>query len=123
MEQSIDYVTASKTLMMTCVLTCAIISIFYALFIIYLGIYGYGNPDPEHAFYIDGLEKPTTTKTLAESLAKDKNIEIHHGYPVDMAFLFRSWFLWGFWSHIIALVIHAIFIPMFIFCHDTFYVQ
>ena len=30
--------------------------LLYGIFFIYLGIYGYGNPDPNHAYFIDEVK-------------------------------------------------------------------
>ena len=108
---------------MSAIVTAGIIVILFSMLVIYLGVYGYANPDPEHCYYVDGVDQPATTRDAAEKLANDKGVEIKHGYPVDMAHLFRSWFLWGFWSHIIFLILHLVFVPMFFLCRETFAFQ
>mmetsp|Transcript_34 Transcript_34/g.57 ORF Transcript_34/g.57 Transcript_34/m.57 type:complete len:172 (+) Transcript_34:284-799(+) len=100
--------------MMSAIVSAGIIVILFSLLIIYLGVYGYANPDPEHCYYVEGLDTTAITKPGAEQLAKDKNVELRHGYPVDIARLFRSWFVWGFWSHILFLVIQIVFVPLFL---------
>lgn len=91
----------------------SVLSILYAIFVIYQGIYAYANPDPAHCYYIDGLDTPSLTRDGAETLAKERGIAIRQGYPVDMAHLFRTWFMWGFWGSITQLAILAIFIPLY----------
>lgn len=86
------------------------------MLVVYLGVYGYANPDPEHVFFVDGVETPGVTKEAVEQMAKDKSVEVKAGYPVDMAHLFRAWFIWGFWSHIVGLIIQLVFVPMFFLC-------
>ena len=56
LEQSINQVTASKTLTMSAIVTVGIIVILFSTLVIYLGVYGYANPDPEHCYYVDGVD-------------------------------------------------------------------
>ena len=105
---------------MTLVACVGIVVILYAMLVVYLGVFGYANPDPMNCYYVEGIETPTTTKAAAEAAAKEKGIEVKHGYPIDMGHLFRSWFLWGFWTHIIGLIIQLVFVPMFFFARSTF---
>ena len=105
LKESIEELSEKKALAMTVVLTILIVVILYVMLIVYLGVFGYANPDPSNCFYIEGVDTPSITKAAAETLAKDKGIEVKHGYPVDMGHLFRSWFLWGFWCHIIGIII------------------
>mmetsp|Transcript_43837 Transcript_43837/g.58103 ORF Transcript_43837/g.58103 Transcript_43837/m.58103 type:complete len:172 (+) Transcript_43837:251-766(+) len=100
--------------MLSASLVVGFLAIAFTIFIIHLGVYGYVNPDPEHAYYVDGIEQTAIARNVAEQLAKDKGVEVRHGYPVDIARLFRSWFVWGFWSHILFLVIQIIFLPLFL---------
>ena len=88
----------------------------YIVFVIYLGLYAYDNPDPENCFYIDGLDKTTPTKLEAINLAIDRGIPIPTGYPVDMAHMFQSWFIWGFWDKMYQITIIAVFLPTAWFC-------
>ena len=115
-ENSINQVAASRTLMIGGITCCGILVLLYAMFVVYLGVYGYANPDPESCFYIDRIDTPSLTREGAEEFAKEKGIDVRPGYPVDMAHLFRSWFLWGFWSHIVGLVVQLVFVPMFFLC-------
>ena len=39
--------------------------IVYGIFFFYLGLYGYGNPDPEHSYFIDGVDQTALTKEAA----------------------------------------------------------
>jgi len=47
------------------------------------------------------------------TLANDLKIEIKEGYPVDMAKLFRTWFMWGFWGSILQILIIVAAVPIF----------
>lgn len=100
-ERTVMILTATKSIMVTAITSVSVCSILYVIFVIYLGVYAYANPDPVHAFYVDGLETPGITKETAQQLAIDRGIEVRSGYPLDMAHLFRSWFMWGFWGSII----------------------
>ena len=75
--------------------------ILYLIFVIYLGVYAHANPDPAHAYYVDGLDTPGLSKEAVETMAKDRGVGVRAGYPVDMAHLFRAWFTWGFWGSIV----------------------
>ena len=36
----------------------AVLFTIYAVFVVYLGLFAYGYPDPNHCYYIDGLDTP-----------------------------------------------------------------
>ena len=90
-------------------------AITYGVFFIYLGIYGYNNPDPEHAYFIDGVDKPALTREAALSLASAANVTVRTGYPIDMAHMFRTWFLWGFWASAFSIAFYVSAILLYIF--------
>ena len=90
----------------------AVLFTVYAVFVVYLGLFAYGNPDPNHCFYVDGLDTPAKSKQSVMILAGDRDIRVKTGYPIDMAHIFRTWFLWGFWDKIFQISIIAIFLPM-----------
>ena len=50
--------------------------ILYLIFVVYLGVYAYSNPDPAHSYYIDGLDTPGVTKDAALTLAKERDIGV-----------------------------------------------
>ena len=37
-------------------------SLLYVIFMAYLAVYGWKNPDPANCFFVDGLEQPGLTK-------------------------------------------------------------
>ena len=85
------------------VLSITLVSVFvvaYAVFVIYLGLFAYGNPDPSNCFFIDEMDTTATSKFAAVTMAIDRGIRVRKGYPINMAHLFRTWFLWGFWDKI-----------------------
>ena len=92
----------------------SVFAILYTVLVVYLGVYSYGNPDPPHCYYIDGLDTTGRSKAAVTILANDFGIPIRTGYPVDIAHLFRSWFLWGFWGSIAWISLAAVFLPFFI---------
>ena len=92
----------------------AVFVAIYAVYVIYTGLYAYGNPDPLHCYYIDELDTPGKTKANVSAIANDRDITIKAGYPVDMAHLFRTWFLWGFWDKIFQITIIVVFVPMLV---------
>lgn len=46
----------------------AAIAVFNVI-VVFLGIYAYGNPDPRHCFYINGLDTTALNKQSAITLA------------------------------------------------------
>ena len=78
----------------------ALVIIALNVLIVFLGIYAYGNPDPLHCYYVKGVDTTAVDKNSALILAEDRAIPVEPGYPIDIAHLFRSWFLWGFWGFI-----------------------
>lgn len=75
---------------------------------VYLGIYGYNNPDPKSCWVVRDLDTGFTTKLEAEGRAKAIEIEVVEGYPMEMHNVYLTWFLWGFWAKIILIVMCAI---------------
>ena len=37
-------------------------SLLYFIFMIFMAVYGWSNPDPANCFFIDGLDTPALTK-------------------------------------------------------------
>ena len=52
------------------------VCILYAVFVIYLGVYAYANPDSNTAFYVDSLDTPALTKEAAVTMANDRGITV-----------------------------------------------
>ena len=75
----------------------------YAVYVIYIGLNAYSEKDPDHCFYIDGVETPGTTSQNVRQSAEELGIAVKAGYPIDMAHIFHVWFLWGFWDKIFQL--------------------
>lgn len=91
-------------------------AVLYLVFFVYLGVYGFGNPDPDHAYFIDGVGKPALTREAALALATEQSVEVRRGYPVDMGHMFRTWFLWGFWASAFNIALTVTVIPLYLFC-------
>ena len=79
----------------------------FITFTVYLGIYGYNNPDPESCWVIRGLENSEKTKALALAKAADLGIEVASGYPVEMHKVYLAWFRWGFWNNLVLMIVLA----------------
>ena len=90
-------------------------SLLYVIFMAFLAVYGWKNPDPANCFFIDGLDAPALTKELITEQAAAKGVAVRPGYPIDMGHLFRSWFVWGFWGSIFTVAILAAAIPLHIY--------
>ena len=113
-EQIVQFATANEDRKVITAVSLGVLGILYFVFVICEGVYGFGGPDARHAFYVEGMDAPAATKKEAVSMAVDRNIEIRDGFPVDMAKVFRAWFLWGFWGSIVQILIILAFIPLFI---------
>lgn len=72
------------------------LSIFFL--VIGLGYFAFLNSDPSTCYYLPGLNTPATRKDDLLQMAKALAIPIKEGYPVEMARVFRIWFVWGFWT-------------------------
>lgn len=92
--------------------------ILYTVFVFFLGIYGYNNPDPDACYFIEGLETTELTRADAISKAASLGVPVKVGYPVNMAHLYRAWFIWGFWDKLYQLVIVAVFVPLAILMRE-----
>ena len=79
-------------------------------------MYAYSNPDPANAWFIKGLNAVSSKKESLLKLATKNFVIAAPGYPVDIAILFRSWFLWGFWSSVFQVSILVTVIPLYFMC-------
>jgi len=122
-ELTLDKATRTQKRMIASLSCAGTFVVLYAIFVIYLGVYAYGSPDPVHSYYIDGLDTTGLSKASAETMAKDRGIAIRSGYPVDMAHLFRAWFVWGFWGSMIQIIMLGVFIPLFCLYKNSFKVS
>lgn len=75
---------------------------------VYLGIYGYNNPDPESCWVVRDLDTGFKTKLETEARAKAIEIDIAEGYPMEMHKVYLTWFLWGFWANMILIIMGCI---------------
>ena len=82
----------------------------YLVLLSFLAKYAFANPDPQRCFYVDGLKTTAFTAWSAKELAAEVGLPVKPGYPIDVAHLFRAWFVWGFWGTLIGLVLSACFI-------------
>lgn len=90
-------------------IACTTFIVFiFGLITILLAVYGYKNPDSEECWVVLGLDAPAPSKTAIEIKAATMGVPITEGYPVNMAKVYRTWFIWGFWSKIY-LVVMALF--------------
>ena len=72
---------------------------------IYCGYYAYANPDPEHCYYVIGVDKVNQSVDAMRDAANEKGVTLRKGYPFDVASLFRTYFVWGFWNIVAQLVV------------------
>ena len=97
----------------------SVLTILYAIFVVFLGVFAHGTVDPLHCYYIDGVETPGLTKDAVSKLATDRDIPVRTGYPLDIAHLFRAWFIWGFWTSLIQIAIIAVFVSVYRFLENN----
>jgi len=90
-------------------------ALLYGIFTIYMAAYGYGGPDPKNAFYVDGVDSTATTREAAIATATAAGVQVKAGYPINMAHLFRGWFLWGFWTSLYTIAVLGSVIPLHIY--------
>lgn len=109
--------TKQKKIVSASVMGVAVV--LYAILVAYLGIFGYNNPDPESCFYIDGVDTTAKTRVAAVNKAVEAEVKVRAGYPIDMAHIFRSWFIWGFWDKICQIGIIALFLPLAFCCKEA----
>ena len=67
------------------------LSVFYFIF-------GFVNPDPKDCFYYPGIDVPERDPLLLQTTAISMNLKQLKGYPVNIAHIYRLWFIWGFFS-------------------------
>lgn len=89
--------------------------LLYGIFTIFLAAYGYGGSDPKNCFYVDGVDSVGLTREQAIGTATAAGVQVKAGYPVNMAHLFRGWFLWGFWTSLYTIAIVGAVIPLHIY--------
>lgn len=85
-------------------------------------MYTFSNPDPRHCYFIKGLDTPAISKSTVLILARDREIAVPDGYPLDISHLFRAWFVWGFWGTIYQIVIFAVFLPLACTCTSNVHI-
>ena len=112
LEWCFSQATSTTTRMLTAIFVISIFVIGYFTLMICLGIYAYANPDPKTAFYIDGVDSVALSLEVITASALKFGVKVRPGYPIDMAVLFRSWFLWGFWGCVFQISILAAIIPL-----------
>lgn len=91
-----------------CSLLCGItvVGIFITI-TVYLGIFAYNNPDPAKCWVVKDLHQCQPTKELIINKAKEFQIDITDGYPMEMHKVVVAWFVWGFFAKVafIALIV------------------
>ena len=110
------FVTASNMVMYSTIATLVVLGLAFVIVLIFLGVYSYGNPDTPNAFYIDGLDEVALTEKYILTTAEEQSVTVRPGYPVNMAKLFRTWFMWGFWGCILQLILLTVVVPLYFLC-------
>ena len=75
-----------------------ILAIVFIVLAAWMAVLAYSSPDPSSCFYVLGLDKVHATVDQVKKLAGKKNIAVRKGYPIDMANVYRIFFMWGFWN-------------------------
>ena len=79
---------------------CCCLSILLAgsiVYAVYLGIYGYGNPDPEECWWIKGLPESRSSEEAVIAYGNGMEPKVL-GQPIDVHARFTGWFIWGFYT-------------------------
>ena len=84
---------------MAVIITLTVIAI-YTTVTVYLGIFGYNNPDPGSCWVVRDLDSAGKTRAAVLQKATAMAVDVTDGYPIDMHKVFRAWFRWGFWSQL-----------------------
>ena len=84
----------------------------YLFFTVYFYAYAFGSPDPKGCYFVSGLDTPELTRNAVVQAAKEANVDVKKGYPINIGHLFRVWFVWGFWGAISNILLIAAYIPM-----------
>lgn len=108
MEKGVDNPCSKIFGIITGVLTIGLL----ATITVYLGLYGYKNPDPQACWVVRDLHTSSTTRNDVVSRANAMGIDILEGYPIEMHKVYVVWFLWGFWAHVATIVLALIVIPV-----------
>ena len=85
-----------------------IVTGFLATVIIYLGIYAYKNPDPKACWVVRDLHTTAKTKQEVVARANAMGIDITEGYPQEMHRLYIAWFRWGFYTHLVYVIVSIV---------------
>ena len=118
-ESTIEKARATNLMAATSITIVSVLTTLYAIFVVLLGVFAHGTPDPPHCYFIDGVETPGITKAAVEKLATDRGVPVRTGYPLDIAHLFRAWFIWGFWTSLIQIAFIAVFMSVFRFLENN----
>ena|ERR1719264_1303919 len=84
--------------MISCISIINIIVIAYIVLGVWMGVLAYSSPDPSSCYFVLGLDKVHSSAEQIKKIASDKNVTVRKGYPVDMAQVYRIFFMWGFWN-------------------------
>ena len=68
-EYSFEKVTIKTNFKIASITIVSLLIILYGIFVVYLGVFAHGNPDPSHCYFIDGLENPGLTRSAVNTLA------------------------------------------------------
>ena len=102
LQNSYENLKSDQPKFLGCIALTTIVVVATATLGVYLGMYGYGNSDPEHCYFILGLKDTVrASEEEIKELAGEQGVSISRGYPLDIAWLFRTYFQWGFWNIVI----------------------
>jgi len=76
-----------------------ICAFFYFLFVVFLAVYTFGNPDPDGCWVVRDLQSASLTKEGIIAKANAMGIDVVEGYPINMQKVYHAWFAWGFWAN------------------------
>ena len=69
--KTLDALSAKAAVKWTSIVVLAGTGLGFAVLLIYLGVYSYGNPDAPHCYYIDGLDETGLTEKAVITAAEE----------------------------------------------------
>ena len=108
----LKYIKDNKPLWMTMACVAILTVGTFLTVLVFLGIYSYGNPDPNSCWVIKDMENTERTREAVIASATALGVEISEGYPMEIHRVFKTWFRWGFWASLVFLMLCCIIGPI-----------
>ena len=70
------FIKQKKCLYYSLIVTTISFTLGYLILSVYLGIFAYANPDPDHCYYIIGLDQVASNTSVVKLIALAKGIHV-----------------------------------------------